>query len=737
MISPDLPIQNVSEDKLNRASFASGLADAIMEHSSASSFTIGLYGEWGSGKTSLINMVLDEIEKRKDNKIILRFNPWLCSETNQLISQFFKQLASVLKEYENKDGNKHRITKDSTWQLLDDYADYWCITSAIPVVGSAIEAFGSTFSKRIKKKNGDLQKRKNEIVDKLKKTGVRIIVSIDDIDRLSEDEIIAVFQLVKSLADFPNTVYLLSFDYNVVISALAKVQNGDGKEYLEKVIQVPFEIPAPDMDDIYRFLFMKLNDILDGISEDKWDTSAWNRLFLYGMKGYIHSIRDVIRFINVFSLKYDMVKNEVDPVDLLGITCLQVFEPIVYSRLPHHKGTLCGGLESYSINNHEQKNEEIRTMFDLLTSDSEGICNLDALKQVMVILFPRLSEALHTFNGSGRRYDHRSYLIRHRISVSECFDRYFSLRLEQKSISNESLEKYIFEASLDNLLSFIDVMANERKASSFISALDAYAHQKDHSPESITSERSKILIQALLIKWNTFQCDDEDFLLIPFTWRLVFCIEALYDRIPSIERYSHLTSLFENHSVHLSTISFVLMELEKQHGRFTDREAREQDAIITIDELERLEKIFVERAENTMNADIPIGSEYDLSYLRMLSKLDQEFVQCIQKKIITDNFALVAVISYCTEHGRYASNKTGKTWKPDMESLSAFITPEEAYDRMESFSKSNEFATISEEKRMDIVAFLLYKKHGIKDDDTFDFLTEKPIRKELGSRMNS
>ena len=71
-----------------------------------------------------------------------------------------------------------------------------------------------------------------------------------------------------------------------------------------------------------------------------------------------------------------------------------------------------------------------------------------------------------------------------------------------------------------------------------------------------------------------------------------------------------------------------------------------------------------------------------------------------------------------------------------MERLSAFIAPDEAYDRMESFSKATEFATLSEEKRMDVIAFLLYKKHGIKNDDSFDFVTEEPIRKEMGSRMN-
>ena len=69
-----------------------------------------------------------------------------------------------------------------------------------------------------------------QIIKKLKDEKIKIIVSIDDIDRLSDEEIVAVFQLVKSLADFPNTIYVLAFDYDVVVRALGKVQHGDGKE---------------------------------------------------------------------------------------------------------------------------------------------------------------------------------------------------------------------------------------------------------------------------------------------------------------------------------------------------------------------------------------------------------------------------------------------------------------------------------------------------------------------------
>lgn len=97
MLNPDLPITKNSEDILNRSTFANSLAKTLLQYSFSSSLTIGLYGEWGSGKTSLLNMVLETVESKDSNTVILRFNPWLCSNSKQLITQFFKQLSAAIK----------------------------------------------------------------------------------------------------------------------------------------------------------------------------------------------------------------------------------------------------------------------------------------------------------------------------------------------------------------------------------------------------------------------------------------------------------------------------------------------------------------------------------------------------------------------------------------------------------------------------------------------------------------
>ena len=295
MISPDLPITKSEDDTLNRGSFAQSLAQVLLQYSHSSSFSIGLYGEWGSGKTSLLNMVLGIVEQSDKNIVILRFNPWLCSDPKQLTNQFFKQMATAIK--------LKKPAAAQAWELIDQYADIFDAASLIPIAGTFVTIAGKILTKRAKKQSeqpvNDLQDIKNKIIEKMTEENLKIIVSIDDIDRLSEEEIIAVFQLVKALADFPKTIYLLAFDYDVVVKALGKVQHGDGKAYLEKVIQVPFEIPAPSISSIHDALFSKLNTILDDISEDRLDKAIWAELFQFGLKQYIKSIRDVIRYTNV------------------------------------------------------------------------------------------------------------------------------------------------------------------------------------------------------------------------------------------------------------------------------------------------------------------------------------------------------------------------------------------------------------------------------------------------------
>lgn len=701
MISPDLPIIKSTEDKLNRGMFAKSLAKTISQYSFPSSFTIGLYGEWGSGKTSLVNMMLEAVEDIDNSAIILRFNPWLCTDPKQLITQFFKQMATAIKLKKPK--------AEKAWELIDQYADVFDAASLIPGAGTIIAAVGKTLAKeaneRVEQRTKDLQESKNQIVNKMMEENIKIIVSIDDIDRLSEEEIIAVFQLVKALADFPNTVYVLAFDYDVVVQALSKVQYGDGKEYLEKIIQVPFEIPAPSISNIHEALFSKLNSILGDIPEERWAKTTWAELFQFGLQKYIKSIRDVIRYTNVFLLKYELLKNETDPVDLLGLTSLQVFEPVLYSKLPSYKDTLCGSDHSYSHERQRADEEKVKKTISLLLPNDETITNPDAANNILGILFPRTRTATGISYSIGRNYLHREFMINNNIAALECFDRYFALALENDAIPTNVMRHLIYESSEDEFTEGMMRLYREGKVIRLLEEIEAYAN-REHSLV-IPTERASLIIKALTRNWSFFEVDDRGFFSVPFAWRLLFCIDPLLKAMDSAARFPCIYSVFEDDGVQPSTLALLLQDFETQLGRFTEDTCIREDAIFSLEEVLELEEIFKDRAVDAIDSGAALRQYQGLNFLWILGQIDAELAEDKKKFLISDDTSLVKVIGYCTSRGTVATKMIAKTRDVNRKAIGEFIDVDEAYRRIKAFVGTSQFFSLPKDDQMNTMAFIL------------------------------
>lgn len=722
MISPDLPITKSSDDRLNRESFAESLANVLLQSSFPTSFTVGLYGSWGSGKTSLLNMVIEQVESQSSDVIILRFNPWLCSDPKQLITQFFKQMASAIKI--------KKPAADTVCELVDQYADIFDAASLIPYAGTALAAVGKAFTNkarnRINRKNNDMQEKKDELIRTMVAANLKIIVSIDDIDRLSEEEIIAVFQLVKALADFPNAVYLLAFDYDVVVHALGTVQHGDGREYLEKVIQVPFEIPAPSMASIHDALFSKLNGILGDIPKNRWDKTTWAELFQFGIRKYIRSIRDVIRYANVFYLKYQLLQSETDPVDLLGLTCLQVFEPAVYSVLYNYRDTLCGSISSYSSRRRTDEDNVKNAVNEILSV--EVVANEEAARNILGILFPK------TGKFGGRYYDHRKFLINCNIAAPECFDRYFSLSLEDDAISTATMRKLVYEVNENELATEITQLYQDGKIIRLLEEIEAYANKGDS--KNIPPERAKILIQCLCRLWSSFEVEEKGFFTIPFAWRLLFCIDPLLEAIDMAERFSFLQGIFKDKMIEPPTLALLLQDFETQHGRCSDKEPNENKQAISLDELLELEPLFKSRCIDAIDSGTALSKYGGLNFLWMLSQLDEELVKNIKETLVTDDISLAKVISYCTSRGKTAVRLIVETRRVNKKTLNEFIDVEEAYLRIESFVTTRKFLLLLDEVQKDVVAFLLAKTSDKESSPTEGLVAEETIKEELQKIVN-
>ncbi|MBW8880218.1 MAG: hypothetical protein JF615_01990, partial [Asticcacaulis sp.] len=136
-----------------------------------------------------------------------------------------------------------------------------------------------------------------DLEQKLKKLDRPLIVVIDDIDRLEADQIRTVFRHVKANADLPRLTYLLLFQPTVVEAALNPVAAGDGRGYLEKIIQASFDLPAVEISRVHKALFAALDLALAGnlTPRDGFDALRWGNLFHGGLKLFIQNLRDVHR----------------------------------------------------------------------------------------------------------------------------------------------------------------------------------------------------------------------------------------------------------------------------------------------------------------------------------------------------------------------------------------------------------------------------------------------------------
>src|SRR5687767_12188388 len=94
-LNSDKPIATQQEDRFQRTKFAKRISTTIIERENSDCITIGLYGAWGEGKTSVLNLIESELKVNEDI-ICVKFNPWRYNNEDSLLIQFFQKLSSAL-----------------------------------------------------------------------------------------------------------------------------------------------------------------------------------------------------------------------------------------------------------------------------------------------------------------------------------------------------------------------------------------------------------------------------------------------------------------------------------------------------------------------------------------------------------------------------------------------------------------------------------------------------------------
>jgi predicted KAP-like P-loop ATPase len=577
-VSADHPVVDPADDRLGYAPFARHLAVAIANLSGDAGVAIALCGPWGAGKTSVIHLTKHYLNEEQPALELIDFNPWWFSGREDLLRRFFAQLHNAI-------GEESRLT--DLRKRLAEYADL--ITMApVPLARQ-----GGALARLTAPRAQDVVALKRSVAELLSKNDQRYVIFIDDIDRLTDDEIVEVFRLIKTVGDFPNIVYVLSFDRSIAQGALSRKYPNSGADYLEKIVQVIFDLPLPRANALQRMFFEKLEQLLATYPTDEpVDLARWRDMYYPGIDSFVRTPRDVVRLMNSLNISFPVVYREVDAVDFIGIECLRVFSPNAYDAIRNNEEYFTVVVDRLRRDRSDEELKEFHGKWlDAVPEDHR--VGVAAIARVLFPTLPDVFGRRTTFGDRPSRWRQEK-----RVCVADTFEPYFALAPPSGSVSGEELN-----AVLTSCVSAADWSAALRRLSSErlddgTSKLESFLLRvQDHTAE-LRADASKGFLRAIYeIGDELIREADEPAGIFEFGLDLYMgqVVRQLLARFDEPDRFAMLEDAAQNGAA-VSTIVDDVAGLGQQHGRFGDPNPMpEADRVVTSGHLDTLEQVALER----------------------------------------------------------------------------------------------------------------------------------------------
>jgi serine/threonine-protein kinase len=454
-LSPVLDDQPARQDFLDFNSYVQALKELIIHDKTKTPLTLGVFGHWGMGKTTLMQMLEKELERH--GLITIWFNAWQYGNEDELWAAF---LQSMLNKIQNSLGplrlpvfKVKLFFNGLKWNEIPGFLVnllFRICISLIPIlildpvsqtlnpnIRPYIQAGGNftafliaiwvvarplveTIRKNTSIDIGDFQQKSNfqehiAFLDKFRehfativrslpqKGDKRLAVFIDDLDRCSPQQAIQVLDAIKLFVDIPGCVYILGLDVDVVQKAVASKYADDPaaqREYMSKIIQIPFQLPPLTRKELQLFLEQLTLDLPHPICQNVFIT------------GLVVNPREVKRTINIFSLLWNLASkrteliSKIDPVRLAKVVVIQQAFPELH-KLLQQRPYLLIELERYFLRvkaekertqefspdevsektNDEQKSNPEALKFDL-QPELIPYSQQEALRSMLLILEP-------------------------------------------------------------------------------------------------------------------------------------------------------------------------------------------------------------------------------------------------------------------------------------------------------------------------------------------------------------
>jgi predicted KAP-like P-loop ATPase len=588
------------------------------------------------------------------------------------------------------------------------YSSLFSVAKLIPgaepwasVVEKVFSKFGSTTKKIAELKKLDLLGKKKKVVAAIEKIKTPIIVIIDDIDRLTPSETFQVLRLVKAVADFSGTSFLLAFDSNYLVSVLDKNNIANAAEYINKVVQLRVPLPVISDRGMNEIASIELENLSDKSLTDKFESDQERLSWIYHnyFKHLIKNPRELKRFFNHLRFVLEQVEGQVCFADLYSLSIIATKANYIYEHIKHAPEAYIG--RRFSNDGLMMgKPEEIVKSFDverskLLETFSEREHKL--INGLLGDTFPLLG------SGGYSHYGVSDTDAAGRISAPQRLHIAFHYKTPNGYLSDQEVLDFIL-GSVDRN-EFLNRVIEEDADERFFEMMTNYSTEcKDNSLDVLSSIYDAFLNSEKLVasQERNYGFMSKD-LYRQMNWLTNKLISESDNKLQLIN-----SLLQREESAPLS--SDILCKVRNQiHGKNHD------EPWISEDQLKILENLFIKVAINALSNKLFINNHLESNIYYGLKRSSLEEASKYISKVLSEDNGVLRIAEIIGNSGSDSSN--GPYVKIDEKSVDGVIDLELLRTKARDVDIKNQTINIQAVLKSIIDGKKYYLRDGIQGDD--------------------
>jgi hypothetical protein len=420
----DDPIQTWAEDALGRASMIDNISAKIMI---ARNPVIGVFGKFGSGKTSILNLLREHL---KGKAIVVSFTTWLPGSQETLSAYLLADIANECRKHYlvpgmSKSARRLANALSRAVPLLQGYSEL----SPAPTQRDDIESMKTALTRLPK----------------------RVVVLLDELDRMEKKEILTLLKVIRGISTLPNLSFVCALDLDEVVRIVKKVVNAENTTYFDKFFPISVPVPLIDSEALENAGVQRL---VRAFEQRNWFANESEKEEFRGQLAGIWKERIALACPNLRAIGLlandagtaaSLLKGEVNPIDLILIEMLHRFFPTVYGIVSRNSLTLTGG-DSWLKGGEYHSDGEKKVLRERLLEDIGGAepdaTRRDFVDRVLRALFPRYSQ-LADAPGAWSQNKREAKEDDRRVRESSMFPAYFRYELPESVFSSVELGAFL------------------------------------------------------------------------------------------------------------------------------------------------------------------------------------------------------------------------------------------------------------------------------------------------------